>query len=161
MKKCRVTLHELETKTKYFYLFPDSTTIHKLCRVTCGSTKELKKLLKSHPEVEVITLKKGQWLEVEWGGCHIFYEGNKPISTSFFRLIKATNIKKNVHDNSLVSIHFGWMLSEHLRMCDGYYSGMFITMLAEDDEQYEFSDLFQDNETIEDLTKKIDTHKVV
>jgi hypothetical protein len=161
MKKCRVTLHELETKTKYFYLFPDSTTIHRLYKNAGGSTKELKKLLRSHPEAEVITLKKGQWLEAEWSGCHIIYEGSKPISTSFFRLIKATNIKKNLHDNSLVSIHFGWMLSEHLRMCDGYHDGTFVTLLSSNDEQYEFSELFQDNETTEDLIKKADSQKVI
>jgi hypothetical protein len=93
-------------------------------------------------------------LEVEWNGCHIDYINNKPISTTFLRLIKATSSAKKINDGSLLSIHFGWILSDHLRLIDGIKEGVKIQSLTEDDEQFEFADLFQDNETIEDIVKK-------
>jgi len=152
MKKHKITLPDGETKTKYFYLFPESTVLHNLVKKSIK--KNLNNLLKTHPEVEVITLKKGQWLEVEWNGCHIEYIDNKPISTTFLRLIKATASAKKNNDGSLLSIHFGWILSDHLRLIDGIKGGVKVQSLSEDDEQFEFADLFQDNETIEDIVKK-------
>ncbi len=152
MKKHKITLPDNETKTKYFYLFPESTVLHNL--VKKSSKKNLNNLLKTHPEVEVITLKRGQWLEVEWNGCHIDYIDNKHVSTTFLRLIKAASAAKKTNDGSLISIHFGWILSDHLRLIDGVREGIKIQTLSEEDEQFEFADLFQDNETIEDIVKK-------
>lgn len=160
MKKCRVTLPDLDKKTKHLYLLPDSSAVHEICKKSTDG-RTLRKLFREHPETEIVTLKKGQWIEAEWGGCHISYASRDPISASFFRLIKATSFKKSFEDSSLISIHFGWMLSDHLRMCEGYFNGLIVNMLEKDDEQYEFSELFQDNETIEDLTKKVDLEKIV
>jgi hypothetical protein len=152
MKKHKITLSDGETKTKYFYLFPESTILHNLIKKS--SRKNLNNLLKTHPEVEVITLKRNQWFEVEWNGCHIEYIDNQHVSAAFLRLIKATSSPKKINDGSLISVHFGWMLSDHLRLIDGIKDGIKIQTLSEEDEQFEFSELFQDNETIEDIMKK-------
>lgn len=159
MKKCRVTLADAETKTKFFYLFQEPKLLHSL--VCSTSRKNLDKLLKTHPEVELVSLKKGQWLEVEWNGCEIFYNGKSHVSTTFFRLIKAAYVPKKNSDSSLLSIHFGWMLSDHLRITDGEKNGIKIELLKLSDEQYEFSELFQDNETVEDMIKKQEQEKII
>jgi hypothetical protein len=55
MKKHKITLPDGETKTKYLYLFPESTVLHNLVKKSIK--KNLNNLLKTHPEGEVITLK--------------------------------------------------------------------------------------------------------
>lgn len=159
MKKCRVTLADSESKTKFFYLFQEPRLLHSLACST--SRKNLDKLLRTHPEVELVSLKKGQWLEVEWNGCEIFYSGKNHTATTFFRLIKAAYAPKKNSDSSLLSIHFGWMLSEQLRVVEGEKDGIKVEFLRESDEQYEFSDLFQDNETVEDIIKKQEQEKII
>jgi len=152
MKKCKVTLAE-GARNKFFYLFPDAEIVQTL--VEKSTKKSLAALFKSHPESEMISLKRGQWLEVEWNGCQISYFENKDIRINFLRLIKATNVpRKKSKEGSLVSIHFGWMLNDHLRFLEGNRDDMNVHVLKEYDEQFDFSELFQDNETVEDILKK-------
>ena len=158
MKKHKITLAEDETKTKYFYLFPESVVLHNLIKKS--SRKNLNNLLKTHPEVEVVSLKRGQWLEVEWNGCHIEYINNKHVSVEFLRLIKATSYPKRSNDSSLISVHFGWILGEQLQLIDGTKNGIKVQTLEKEDEQFEFAELFQDNETIEDIIKKNSEYEV-
>jgi hypothetical protein len=159
MKKCKVTLAPGETKTKYFYLFPDAALLHRLAQKT--TEKNLNNLLKHHPEVEVVSLKRNQWIEVEWNGCDIHYESGRCISTSFFRLAKAAHTSKKINEGSLLSLHFGWMLSDHLRMNDQVCNGVKVATMLEDDEQFDFSELFQDNETSEDILKSAEQHELM
>ena len=159
MKKCKIALEENETKAKYFYLFPESSMLHSLVAATTKKNQD--SLFRNHPEVEIVTLKRGQWLEAEWNGCHIFYEKNgRPISASFLRLIKATANPKS-KDGSLLSVHFGWVLTDHMRFVDGTKGGIRTQTLNDQDDQFDFSELFQDNETIEDLVKKQEKESVV
>ena len=158
MKKCKITLEEGGTKSKYFYLFPESSMLHSL--VAASTKKNQEALLRNHPEVEIVTLKRGQWLEAEWNGCHISYEGGNTTSASFLRLIKAATTAKN-KDGTLLSVHFGWILSDHMRFVEGTRNGIHTTMLEDEDEQFDFSELFQDNETIEDLVKKQEKETVI
>jgi hypothetical protein len=159
MKKCKITLAAGETKTKYFYLFPEANLLHTLAKKT--AEKNLNSLLKHHPEVEVISLKRNQWLEVEWNGCDVAFINGKYVSTSFFRLAKAAYVSKKMDDSSLLSLHFGWMLSDHLRMVDQEINGIKVATLSEDDEQFDFSELFQDNETTEDILKDQEARALV
>jgi hypothetical protein len=159
MKKCKVSLSGEETKTKYFYLFPESSLLHSL--VANSEKKNIINLLKKHPEVETVSLRRGQWLEVEWNGCHIDYSKPVPTSVSFLRLIKATMSPKRKNDGSLISVHFGWILTDHLRLIEGEKSGIQIKSLHDEDEQFNFEELFQDNETIEDLIKKSTKENIV
>lgn len=159
MKKCKITLEESGTKVKYFYLFPESSMLHSL--VAASAKKNQDSLLRNHPEVEIVTLKRGQWLEAEWNGCHISYDdNNRPISASFLRLIKATSSPKN-KDGSLLSVHFGWILSDQMRFVDGVKNGLRTQTLVETDEQFDFSELFQDNETIEDIVKRQEKESIM
>jgi len=151
MKKCKLTIQDSAEKTKYFYLFPESALLHTLAKKS--TSKNLKNLLKNHPLVEVVTLKKDQWIEAEWNGCDISYENGQCISTSFLRLVRATYKAKRV-DNALLSVHFGWIFSDQIKMIDRVHDGIKTEILTEKDAQFDFSELFQDNETTEDLIKK-------
>lgn len=160
MKKCKITLPETGTKIKHFYLFPESTLLHSL--VLNANKKNLEFLLKSHPEVEIITLKRGQWLEVEWNGCHVHWHNNSPISASFLRIAKASVSSKKKNEPSLLSVHFGWILTNHMRLAeDDTYAGVIVKDMTDVEEQFDFDDLFQDNETIEDMVKKYEQEYVV
>lgn len=128
--------------------------------VAASTKKNQDSLLRNHPEVEIVTLKRGQWLEAEWNGCHISYDGGRPISASFLRLIKAAASRSN-KEGTLLSVHFGWILSDHMRFVEGSRNGIHTQVLEEIDEQFDFSELFQDNETVEDLVKKQDKETVI
>lgn len=159
MKKCKITLEGSGARAKFFYLFPESSMLHSL--VAASTKKNRDSLLRGHPEVEIVTLKRGQWLEAEWNGCHISYDGDgRPTSASFLRLIKAAINPKNA-EGTLLSVHFGWILSDDMRFVDGTKDGVCTRTLHDDEEQFDFSELFQDNETIEDLVKKQEKENVV
>ena len=159
MKKCKITLSEDGTKVKHFYLFPDSNLLHSL--TVNSNKKNLDTLLKSHPEVEIVSLKKGQWLEVEWNGCHVHWVGGQPVSVSFLRIARVASSRRK-NDSSLLSVHFGWILTNHLRLIESNsLNGLSIKELSSKDEQFDFNDLFQDNETIEDIIKKHEEEYVV
>jgi len=158
MKKCKITIDNLAEKTKQFYLFPEPSILHTLVRKS--TPKNLKNLLKNHPLVEVVTLRKGQWIEAEWNGCENYYENNSCVATSFLRLVKATYSAKRV-DNALLSIHFGWILSDQIRMLDRVHEGIRTELLTKEAEQFDFSELFQDNETTEDLIKKQEIQEIM
>lgn len=149
MKKCKITLSD-NIKSKSLCLFPDAETLYSI--VNAGSKRTLNGLLKSHPESEIITLKRGQWLEAEWNGCQNFFRGNYCTKISFVRIAKATSTKKK-NEGSLISVHFGWILNDHLKFSDGINNDLKTKNLNDYDEQFNFSDLFQDNETIEDILK--------
>lgn len=160
MKKCKITLSQSGTKAKQFYLFPESSLLHSL--ILNANKKNLDFLLKSHPEVEIVTLKRGQWLEVEWNGCHVHWHNNCPISASFLRIAKASSTSKKKNEPSLISVHFGWILTNHMRLIEGDgYNDIHVSSMSEEDEQFDFSELFQDNETIEDIVKKYEQAYVV
>lgn len=159
MKKCKITLEESGTKVRYFYLFPESSMLHSLA--AASSKKNQDTLFRKHPEVEIVTLKRGQWIEAEWNGCHICYNDKKePISASFLRLIKAAVSPKN-KEGTLLSVHFGWILSDQMRFVEGTRDGIKTQILEEVDEQFDFSELFQDNETVEDLIKKQEKESIM
>lgn len=148
MKKCKVTL-ATKARQKNFYLAPDAETLYILT-----STKPIKNhdsILKDHPDIEMVTLNSGEWLEVEWNGCQNIADGKNVIRTNFVRLIKISKLSSGDDSDALISLHFGWLLSDHLRFINHRRNGVRVKVLNKKDEQYNFSDLFQDNQTIEDL----------
>lgn len=152
MKKCKITLAP-KAKQRFFYLALDADVLYFL---SSGSSKRsIHTVLKSCPDIEVISLNPGEWIEAEWNGCQNIYEDNKPIRMNYVRMIKASKFSPKEESDSLVSLHFGWILGEQIKFIDHRKNGMKTTLLNENDEQFNFKELFQDNEMIEDLSEKI------
>lgn len=153
MKKCKVTL-AAKAKQRFFYLAPDAETLYVLSNKT--NSKNLSAILKKDPIIEKISLEPEQWLEVEWNGCQNIHDGVKTVRVNCVRLIKSCKLTTGDDSDSLVSIHFGWILNDHLRFTNYRKNGMRVKMLEKNDEQYNFDDLFQDNQTIEDMIKELE-----
>jgi len=152
MKKCKVTPSS-NTKQKFFYLAPDAETLYMISR--CDK-KKLIQSLKSHPDVEIISLKPEQWLEIEWNGCQNIYDnsGRNFVKMNYVRMIKVTKLTSGDDSDSLISVHFGWMLSDQLRFTNYRNGGIRVKMLKPHDDQYNFLDLFHDNEILDNMMKK-------
>jgi hypothetical protein len=154
MKKCKVTL-ALNAKPRSFCLAPDAETLYLLSTKTIKSNdKNVKLSLQLHPDIEIVTLRYGEYIEAEWNGCQNFHdEGIETIRTSFVRLVRSSKSASETGPDS-ISVHFGWILSDHLRFTNHRRSGMRVKMLNEHDEQFNFNELFPDNLTIEDMIKE-------
>lgn len=147
MKKCKVTLAPA-AKQRFFYLSPDVETLYFLA--ARANKRSLASALKTHPDIEIVSLKPGQWIEAEWNGCQNVHDEGETLRLSFVRLIKAANFSPD-EPGTLLSVHFGWMYTDHLRFTSHRKNGMKVKVLVPEEEQFDFSELFQDNETIEDM----------
>lgn len=157
MKKCKITLAP-KAKKRFFYLAPEAEMLYFLA--ITKNKKRVKTLLKSHPDIEAISLSPGQWIEVEWTGCQNINDGVETIRLNCVRIAKASKLSsKNDHD-ALISVHFGWMYGEDLRFINHRKSGMKVKMLDAIDEQFDFSELFHDNETLEDMLSKLENRMI-
>jgi len=73
---------------------------------------------------------------------------------NYVRLIKVVKLTSGEDSDSSISAHFGWMLGNQLRFGNYKKNGMKVKLLSKEDVQYDFSELFHDNETYEDILKK-------
>ena len=152
MKKCKITL-EPRAKQKCFYLAPSAEMLYLVSAVS--TKKKWIKNLRSNPDIDMISLDHDQWIEAEWNGCQNIRDDFDTVRMNFVRLIKIAKLTSGKDSDALISIHFGWILGNHLKFNNHKNSGMKVTLLSKDDEQYDFSELFQDNDTHEDITKKL------
>jgi len=148
MKKCKITLAP-RAKQKFFYLAPDAEVLYFLSAGLKPKAAHL--MLKSCPEIEIVSLSHDQWIEVEWNGCQNIFEDNDTFKSNFVRIVKASKLSMSEESDSLVSLHFGWLLGDQLKFVTHKSSGMNVKMLTEEDEQFNFRELFQDNETPEEV----------
>lgn len=149
MKKCKINLIESNDKQKNFYLSPTADLLYKLA--SRFSNKTLIKKLKSNSEIEIVSLEPGenQWIEVEWNGCqNIINDNKKMIRMNYVKLVKISKLSSGDDSDALISIHLGWMLKEQLSFSNYKKRGMKVTALSKDDEQYNFSELFQSYDEI-------------
>ena len=161
MKKCKVTI-ALNAGPKHFYLAPDAETLYLLTTKTIEDNKgkKHKELLQFHPDIEVVTLEHNEYAEIEWAGCQNFHdEGIETIRTNLVRLAKASKLtSKNSHN--CISVHFGWILNDQLRFTNHRKSGVRVKMLEKKDKQMDFNELFQDEETMEEMMSKAEVISV-
>lgn len=153
MKKCKITL-EPGAKKKFFYLSPNAELLYLIAAVSTNKT--IIKNLKLNPDVEMISLDQNEWIEAEWNGCQNVKDDFSTVRMNYVRLIKVSKLNNQKYDDSLVSVHFGWMIGEHLRFKNHKKNKMTVKLLEINEEQYDFSDLFQDNKTAEDILKELD-----
>ena len=151
MKKCKVTLSS-KTKKRFFYLAPDAETLYFLSLKT--NKKNIDSLLKTHPSIETVSINYDEFVEIEWNGCQNIFDGLRTTKMNYVRLIKASHGDQNTMSDSLISVHFGWIFSDNLKFTNHKKSGVRVKMLSTKDDQFNFDELFQDNETIEDMIKK-------
>jgi hypothetical protein len=160
MKKCKVTLAP-KAKQRFFYLAPDAETLYLLATQTVKSKKKslsMNAILKSHPDIEIVSFSPDQCIEAEWNGCQNFHdEGYETIRINCVRLVKSGRLSPNDEPDSMVSIHFGWMFNDHLRFVNHRRNGMRVKMLGKKDEQFNFDELFPDNLTLEDMLRQDET----
>ena len=143
MKKCKVTL-ALAAKPKLFYLAPDAETLYLLTTKTIKDNvkRGVKETLKFHPDIEIVTLKHGDWAEIEWNGCQNFHDdGVETIRMNYVKIVRVT--KTSTDSPESITVHIGWILAEHLRFVNHRKSGVRVKLLSEKDEQFNFEDLFQ------------------
>lgn len=156
MKKCKVTL-ALAAKPKLFYLAPDAETLYLLTTKTIrdNAKRNVKDTLKFHPDIEIVTLKHGDWAEVEWYGCQNFHDdGVETIRMNYVKIVKVSKAASDSPES--ITVHIGWILSEHLRFVTHRKSGVRVKMLSSKDEQFNFSELFQNSDDIEGSIQESD-----
>ena len=157
MKKCKITL-AASAKQRLFYLAPDAETLYLFAIQMIKSKKKSlsgSTILKSHPDIEIVSLSPDQWIEAEWNGCQNFHdEGYETIRINCVRLVKAGRLSLTDEPDSMVSIHFGWMFNDHLRFVNHRRNGMRVKMLENKDKQFNFDELFPDNLTLEDMLRQ-------
>lgn len=151
MKKCKITL-DPGAKQKRFYLAPNAEMLYLLAATSTNKT--IIKNLKSNPDVEAVNLDQDQWIEAEWNGCQNVQDDEGLTRMNYVRLIKVVKLTSGDDSDSLISVHFGWILGNHLKFGNYKKNGMKVKLLSMEDDQYDFSELFQDNETYEDIVKK-------
>ena len=156
MKKCKITL-AASAKQRLFYLAPDAEMLYLLATQTIKSKKKSlngSTILKSHPDIEIVSLSPDQWIEAEWNGCQNFHdEGYETIRVNCVRFVKVGRLSLTDEPDSMVSIHFGWMFNDHLRFVNHRRNGMRVKMLENKDKQFNFDELFPDNLTLEDMLR--------
>jgi len=154
MKKCKVTL-ALAAKPKYFYLAPDAETLYLLTTKTIkdNTKRSAKETLKFHPDIEIVTMKHGDWAEIEWNGCQNFHDnGIETIRANYVKIVKVT--KASVDSPESITIHIGWILCEQLGFVNHRKSGVRVKMLSKNDEEFNFKELFHDDENYDDEAQK-------
>jgi len=139
-------------KQKCFYLAPNAEMLYLLSATSTNKT--IIKNLKSNSDIEIVNLDQEQWIEIEWNGCQNIYDDEGTTRMNYVRLIKIMKLTSSEDSNSLISAHFGWMLGNQLRFGNYKRNGMKVKLLSKEDVQYDFSELFHDNETYEDILKK-------
>jgi hypothetical protein len=151
MKKCKITLDQ-GAKKKFFYLAPNAELLYLTAAISTNKT--IIKNLKSNPDVEEICLDQNEWIEAEWNGCQNVTDDFSTIRMNYVRLVKVSKLTSNQeNDDALVSVYFGWMLRDHLRFKNHKKNKLCVKLLESTDEQYDFSELFQDNETADDIIR--------
>jgi hypothetical protein len=153
MKKCKITL-EQGAKKKFFYLAPNAELLYLTAAISTNKT--IIKNLRSNPNVEEICLDQNEWIEAEWNGCQNVTDDFSTVRMNYVRLVKVSKLTSNQEsDDALISVHFGWLLRDHLRFKNYKRNKTNIKMLNESEDQYNFSELFQDNKTPEDMLKEL------
>jgi len=152
MKKCKITL-EPGAKKKLFYLASSAELLYLVSAISTNKT--IIKNLKSNSEIEIITLDQNECIEVEWNGCQNVTDDFATTRMNYVRLIKISKSSLN-NDDALVSVHFGWMLREHLRFKSYKKNKMSVKLMDFCEDQYDFSELFQDNKTHEDVIRELE-----
>lgn len=150
MKKCKITLAP-KAKQRFFYLAPNASTLYFLA--VSSSKKKVRALLKSHPDIDVISLSHGQWLEVEWAGCQNMYDGIETVRVNCVRLIRASKLSSSDDRDPMISAHLGWMYMDDLKFTNHRKAGMKVKMLETSDEQFNFAELFEDDEDFDATSK--------
>jgi len=151
MKKCKVTL-ALNAKPKIFYLAPDAETLYLVATRTIkdDNKRNIKEILKFHPDIEIVSLKHGEWAEVEWNGCQNFHDdGIETIRMNYVKMIKVSKPIPEVPES--VTVHMGWVLADDLRFTNHRKSGIRVKMLSKNDDQFNFQEIFQNVDDVENL----------
>ena len=148
MKKCKVTL-STKSKQRFFYLAPDAETLYFLSLKS--DKKNIDSLLMTHPSIEVVPLGHDEFMEIEWNGCQNIFDGIRITKMNYVRLVRGVNSSRG---DSIISVHFGWIFGDSLKFVNHRKYGVRVKMLSKKDDQFNFDELFQDNETIEDMIKK-------
>jgi len=154
MKKCKVRLIDSKSRQKCFYLSPSADLLYSLA--SKFDNKALIKKLKLNPEIEIVSLNPGeeQWIEIEWNGCQNIKNDDKIVRMNYVKLVKITKLTSGDDSDALISIHLGWILKDDLSFTTHKKKGVRVTLLSKDDEQYDFSELFQSyDEIIKNILK--------
>jgi hypothetical protein len=95
--------------------------------------------------IDLCTFYDNEYVEVEWCGCEFSIEGNEYFRYDLVRMIRARPSQNGA--DLILSIHYGWSMD----IFHEYSKHLQIKRYENETDGFDFEDVFNDIQTIDDL----------